>query len=253
MTQQFVRVVYAGAPRHAVVEGSGARLIDGDLFGAWTPGAAIDPAAHPRLSPVAPGKVIGIGRNYRDHAKERAKPLPTFPLVFLKPTSAVIGPGAPIVLPPDVGRVDYEAELAVVIGRRATRVARADAWGCVFGATCVNDVTARGLQDSGVQFSHAKGYDSFAPLGPAIVTGLDLGAIDVVGRVNGEIRQASNTRELIFPIDELIAFVSAIMTLEPGDVIMTGTPAGIGPLAAGDTVTVHIPGIGELSNPVVAG
>jgi 2-keto-4-pentenoate hydratase/2-oxohepta-3-ene-1,7-dioic acid hydratase in catechol pathway len=157
------------------------------------------------------------------------------------------------VLPADVGRVDYEAELAVVIGRRATRVARADAWQHVFGATCVNDVTARGLQDSGVQFSHAKGYDTFAPLGPALVTGLDLAAIDVEGRVNGELRQASNTRELIFPIDELIAFVSAIMTLEPGDVIMTGTPAGIGPLVAGDVVTVRVAGIGELANPVVAG
>lgn len=253
MTQQFVRVAYAGVPRHVVVEAGGGRLVEGDLFGAWTPGAAIDLVAHPRLAPLAPGKVIGIGRNYRDHAAERAKPVPTFPLVFLKATSAVIGPGAPIVLPPAIGRVDYESELAVVIGRRATRVTRADAWHHVFGATCVNDVTARGLQDSGAQFSHAKGYDSFAPLGPAIVTGLDLAALDVEGVVNGETRQSSNTRELIFPIDELIAFVSAIMTLEPGDVIMTGTPAGVGPLAAGDTVTVRIPGIGELCNPVVAG
>ena len=253
MTQRFVRVAHEGQARHVVVEAAGARLVDGDLFGTWQPGAAIDLGAHAVLAPVAPGKVIGIGRNYRDHAKERAKPLPTFPLVFLKPTSAVIAPGAPIVLPPGVGRVDYESELAIVIGARATRVTQADALRYVFGATCVNDVTARGLQDSGVQFSHAKGYDTFAPLGPAIATGLDLGAIDVEGFVNGEARQSSNTRELIFPIAELVAYVSAIMTLEPGDVIMTGTPAGVGPLTAGDVVSVRIPGIGELSNPVVAG
>ena len=235
MTQRFVRVAHEGQARHVVVEAAGARLVDGDLFGTWQPGAAIDLGACALLAPVAPGKVIGIGRNYRDHAKERAKPLPTFPLVFLKPTSAVIAPGAPIVLPPGVGRVDYESELAIVIGARATRVTQADALRYVFGATCVNDVTARGLQDSGVQFSHAKGYDTFAPLGPAIATGLDLGAIDVEG------------------IAELVAYVSAIMTLEPGDVIMTGTPAGVGPLTAGDVVSVRIPGIGELSNPVVAG
>jgi 2-keto-4-pentenoate hydratase/2-oxohepta-3-ene-1,7-dioic acid hydratase in catechol pathway len=160
---------------------------------------------------------------------------------------------APIVMPPGVGRVDYEAELAVVIGRTARRVARGGAMAHVFGYTCLNDVTARDLQNRGVQFSHAKGYDTFAPVGPWIETDLDAFDTTVEAYVNGMRRQHGNTRDLAFPVDVLIEYISAIMTLEPGDVIATGTPAGIGPLAAGDTVTVRIEGIGELINPVAAG
>lgn len=230
------------------------RVVDGDPFGAWRAGAAVDPPTR-WLAPVAPGKIVAIGRNYRDHAAERAKPLPTEPMVFLKPPSAVVGPGQAIVLPPGVGRVDHEGELGVVIGRRARHVRRAEAAAFVFGFTCVNDVTARALQDRGVQFSHAKGYDTFAPIGPSVEVIAAAAGIerDVLCLVNGEVRQRGNTRDLIFPVDELIAYVSAIMTLEPGDVIVTGTPAGISPLSPGDVVTVRVEGVGELSNPVVAG
>lgn len=258
------RVEAGGGPQHVIEDPRGggdllARLVEGDIFGDWSPGREIDLSACRRLAPVRPGKVIGIGLNYRDHALERKKPLPAHPLVFLKPPSAVVGPGDAIVLPPGVGRVDHEAELGVVIGRRASRVTAAEARACVFGLTCVNDVTARALQDSGIQFSHAKGYDTFAPIGPCIVTGLDERAtgdglgLTVEGLVNGEVRQRSTTAQLIFPVDDLIAYISAIMTLEPGDVIATGTPAGIGPLAAGDTVSIRVQGVGALTNPVVAG
>jgi 2-keto-4-pentenoate hydratase/2-oxohepta-3-ene-1,7-dioic acid hydratase in catechol pathway len=251
---RLMRVFGPGGPTTVVQLPDGdARAVHGDPFGRWSPGAPVLLDGVPLLAPLVPGKVVCVGLNYRDHAAERRKPLPPFPMIFLKPPSAVVGPGAAIVIPPDVGRVDHEAELGVVIGRRITRVPPAEAVAAVFGFTCFNDVTARDLQDRGVQYSHAKGYDTFAPVGPAIVTGLDASALPVEGLVNGAVRQRSTTRELIFPIEDLIAFISGIMTLEPGDVIATGTPAGIGPLAPGDVVTVRIAGIGELTNPVVAG
>jgi 2-keto-4-pentenoate hydratase/2-oxohepta-3-ene-1,7-dioic acid hydratase in catechol pathway len=225
-------------------------LVEGSPFHeGWRRGAAIEPPAR-LLAPVAPTKIVAVGLNYRDHARERNKPLPREPMIFLKPASAVIGPGQPIVIPPGAGRVDHEAELGIVIGRRATRVPAAEAASHVLGFTCVNDVTAREMQDRGVQYSHCKGFDTFAPVGPAVAVGLDASALEVEGIVNGEVRQRSNTRELIFDVPALVAYISAVMTLEPGDVIATGTPAGIGPLAAGDTVTVRIEGIGELTNPV---
>jgi 2-keto-4-pentenoate hydratase/2-oxohepta-3-ene-1,7-dioic acid hydratase in catechol pathway len=227
-------------------------LLEGDPFApGWRPGRAIE--APTRLyAPVAPTKIVAVGLNYRDHAKERNRPIPREPMIFLKPPSAVIGPGEPIRVPAGVGRVDHEAELGIVIGRRATRVTAAEAAAHVLGFTCVNDVTARDMQDRGVQYSHCKGFDTFAPLGPAIAVGLDPSALDVEGLVNGAVRQRSNTRELIFDVAALVSYISAVMTLEPGDVIATGTPAGIGPLAPGDTVTVRIAGIGDLTNPVAA-
>jgi 2-keto-4-pentenoate hydratase/2-oxohepta-3-ene-1,7-dioic acid hydratase in catechol pathway len=194
--------------------------------------------------------MVCVGLNYRDHAAEMKKTLPAEPLLFMKPSTAALDPGAAIKLPPGVGRVDYEAELAVVIGRRARRVRRAQAWEYVFGLTCLNDVTARDLQAKDVQYTRAKGFDTFAPIGPCIATGLDGAPRAVEGWVNSERRQASNTGQLIFPIDELIEFVTFVMTLEPGDVISTGTPSGVGPLKAGDVVTVKVEGIGELRNPV---
>lgn len=251
--QRLYRVLVDGRAQYVLDDAAGTRVVHGDVFGAWTAGAAFLLERGRLLAPVLPGKVVGIGLNYRDHAAERNKPLPSHPLVFLKPPSAVVGPGDPIVIPPDVGRVDHEAELGVVIGRRARRVPASDARAHVFGVTCVNDVTARDLQDRGVQFSHAKGFDTFAPIGPCVAAGLDDSSLEVVALVNGAVRQRSTTAQLIFPIEELIAYVSSIMTLEPGDVIATGTPAGIGPLVAGDTVTVRVGGVGELTNPVVAG
>jgi 2-keto-4-pentenoate hydratase/2-oxohepta-3-ene-1,7-dioic acid hydratase in catechol pathway len=245
---------HVGAEPRFVVEDQGRfHLVHGDPFGEWQVGEEVEAAGGDWLAPVVPGKIVGIGRNYRDHAAERGKPVPTEPLVFLKPPSALIGPGEAIVLPPGVGRVDHEAELGLVIGRRASRVRRDEAHAFVFGLTCVNDVTARALQDRGIQFSHAKGFDTFAPIGPCIAVARDWQGRTVEGIVNGERRQHSTTDHLIFPVDELIAYISAIMTLMPGDVIATGTPAGIGPLAPGDIVSVRVSGVGELTNPVVAG
>jgi 2-keto-4-pentenoate hydratase/2-oxohepta-3-ene-1,7-dioic acid hydratase in catechol pathway len=193
---------------------------------------------------------VCVGLNYKDHAGEVGKALPAEPLLFIKPTSAVIGPGDPIRIPPGVGRVDHEAELGIVIGRRAHRVAARHAWDYVGGLICVNDVTARDLQKRESQYTRCKGFDTFAPIGPCIATGLNGDPRSVEGFVNGQRRQSSSTRHLIFPIEHLIEFITFVMTLEPGDIVSTGTPEGIGPLTAGDTVTVKVEGVGELTNPV---
>ncbi len=226
----------------------------GDVFDAYELGRTIDGDANglTLLPPVRPSKIVCVGLNYKDHAGEVGKALPAEPLLFIKPPSAVIGPGDPIRLPPGVGRVDHEAELGVVIGRRAHRVPRARAGDYILGLTCVNDVTARDLQQKESQYTRCKGFDTFAPIGQCIATGLNGDPRGIEGWVNRDRRQSSNTRHLIFPIDLLVEFVTFVMTLEPGDIISTGTPEGIGPLAAGDTVTVKIEGVGELSNPVKA-
>ena len=251
--KKFYRIEYDGAPRHAIEDGGTWRLLDGDLFGRYTAGDEIAPTGHRLLAPVVPSKMVCIGLNYKDHAAEQNKPLPTSPLMFLKPSTAVVGPAEPIVLPGGVGRVDHEAEVGVVIGRRATRVSERDAREYVLGLTCFNDVTARDLQNQGLQYSHVKGYDTFAPLGPCVAAGLDYQApagIGIEGWVNGERRQASSTNQLVFSIEYLIAYISNVMTLLPGDVIATGTPSGIGPLKPGDEVTIKVAGVGELTNPV---
>jgi len=202
---------------------------------------------------LVPSKIIGIGTNYRAHAVEMKKPIPDEPLLFLKPLSAVIGDGDAIVRP-DGGytRVDYEGELGVVIGQRARRVSRAAALEVVMGFTCVNDVTVRDLQAKDVQFTRAKGFDTFCPIGPRIVAGLDPRNLRIITRLNGEVRQDSTTADLIFDVPALIAFVSSVMTLEVGDVISTGTPSGVGNLTVGDTVEIEIEGVGTLRNRVVA-
>ena len=198
-----------------------------------------------------PTKVVAIGLNYRDHAAEVKKPLPTEPLFFLKPPSAVIGPGDAIRKPAWAGRVDHEAEMGVVVGRVAFDLSGSEAAsGCIFGVTAVNDVTARELQRRDVQYTRAKGFDTFCPIGPAVVTGLDPDRLRVVGRVNGQVRQQSDTGQLVFPAAHLVWFVSRVMTLLPGDIISTGTPAGISPLEAGDRVEVEVEGVGVLANPV---
>ncbi len=254
--KRFYRIEHEGSPRYAVQDadhGEGWRLVDGDIFASWNAGASLSTSGHRLLAPLVPSKIVAIGRNYKDHAAELNNPLPVEPMIFLKPPSAIIGPEEPIILPAGAGRVDHEAELGVVIGTRARHVRREDARRYVFGLTCVNDVTARELQKKDVQFTRAKGFDTFAPMGPCIVTGLDYAGEDglmVEGWVNGQRRQAGSTSGLIFPIDELIAFVSAVMTLLPGDIISTGTPAGVGPLSPGDRVTVKVAGVGELTNPV---
>ena len=210
------------------------------------------PGDREELFDLEPGKIVGIGQNYRAHAREMGKPIPDEPLLFLTPRTAVIGDGDPIPRPAGYARVDHEGELGVVIGRRARRVARADALEVVLGLTCVNDVTVRDLQQRDGQWTRAKGFDGFCPIGPRIVAGLDPSDLAITTRVNGVVRQSSTTADLIFDVPALIAFVSAHMTLEPGDVISTGTPAGVGNLAVGDVVEVEIAGIGVLRNPVVA-
>jgi 2-keto-4-pentenoate hydratase/2-oxohepta-3-ene-1,7-dioic acid hydratase in catechol pathway len=202
------------------------------------------------LSPVRPSKMVCVGQNYRDHVAEMKKTIPTEPVVFLKPSTAVLDPGRAIKLPPGVGRVDHEAELAVVIGRRAHRVARAQAWDYILGITAVNDVTARDIQDSEVQYTRAKGFDTFAPIGPCILAGATADPRTVECWINGARRQSSTTAQLIFPIDLLVEYITFVMTLEPGDIISTGTPSGVGPLHAGDVVTIRVEGIGDLTNPV---
>lgn len=250
--KRFFRIEHGGGPRHVVEEQGRWRLVEGDIFGSFEAGEPIRADGHRLLAPVEPSKIVAVGLNYRDHAAEQNKPLPPEPMIFLKPSTAVIGPEEAIVLP-DVGRVDHEAEVGVVLAARASHVNEKDARRYVFGLTCVNDVTARDLQKKDIQYTRAKGFDTFAPIGPCVTTGLDYhapGGVGVEGWVNGVRRQASSTRELIFSIDRLIAFISSVMTLLPGDIISTGTPAGIGPLQPGDRVTIKVSGVGDLANPV---
>jgi 2-keto-4-pentenoate hydratase/2-oxohepta-3-ene-1,7-dioic acid hydratase in catechol pathway len=237
---------------HAVERGGELRRAAGNIFESRATGAAIPGGLGGVrvLAPVMPSKIVCVGLNYKDHAAETGKALPAEPLIFIKPSTAVIGPGDPIRLPPGVGRVDHEAEVGIVIGRRAHRVARANAWDYILGLICVNDVTARDLQNKESQYTRCKGFDTFAPIGPCIATGLNGASRRVEGWVNADRRQSSTTQQLIFPIEQLVEFVTFVMTLEPGDIISTGTPEGIGSLKAGDSVKVVVEGVGELVNPV---
>lgn len=203
------------------------------------------------LPPVIPSKIVCVGRNYREHAEELGNPVPAEPLLFLKPPSAVIGPLQAIIYPEESQRVDYEGELAVIIKKRASRLTGEASWReYVLGYTCFNDVTARDLQMKDVQFTRAKSFDTFAAVGPCLATDLDPGAVHLKTFLNGKLVQSASTRNMIFPVPFLIRYISRIMTLEPGDIIATGTPAGVGPMQPGDLVEVQIEGIGTLSNHV---
>jgi len=207
------------------------------------------------LAPVLPGKIVGIGRNYREHARELNNPMPSEPVIFLKAISSVIGPGAPILLPPESERVEHEGEIAVVLRHRLRRAAPEEARAAVLGVTCANDVTARDLQRKDPCFSRAKSFDTFCPLGPAILIhagDADLENLEVIARVNGEQRQRGHASGMAWGIVDLLVYASRMMTLERGDVLLTGTPDGVGPLVDGDQVEVEIPGIGVLRNPVEA-
>jgi len=240
--------------RYAVERNGEMFWMTGDLFGAYDAGDPVPSGAPLRfLPPVIPSIVVCIGLNYKDHAAEMNKKLPAEPLVFLKPQSAVIGPDDEIRLPQWAGRIEHEAEMAIVIKRRASNVKAAQAMDYVLGVTCLNDVTARELQVKDVQYSRAKGFDTFAPIGPCVAVGLDPSALEIEGWVNAERRHKSNTRELIFPVPYLIEHVTRFMTLTAGDVITTGTPSGVGPLMPGDRMMVKVEGVGTLSNPCVAG
>jgi len=227
---------------------------DGQSFFAYDPdtravGGALE--IERIAAPVIPGKIVAVGLNYRDHAREMALEIPGEPILFMKPSTGVIGPGETILYPAQSSRVDYEAELAVVIGRACKSVDAASARDCILGYACFNDVTARDLQAKDGQWTRAKSFDTFAPMGPWIVTDLDdPHDLAVTARLNGEIRQSSNTANLIFSVFDLVEFISHVMTLDPGDVIATGTPSGVGPMERGDIVEIEIEGIGVLKNAV---
>jgi 2-keto-4-pentenoate hydratase/2-oxohepta-3-ene-1,7-dioic acid hydratase in catechol pathway len=252
---RFIRYTSGGeAPRYGWVYEDRIGPVEGVPYGEYRRLEAEIPMHMVHLlAPVEPGKIICVGRNYAEHAKEQNVAVPEIPLLFMKPPSAVIGPGENILLPPQSKQVEHEGELAVVIGRSGRWIPTEKALSYVFGYTCANDVTARDLQRRDGQWTRGKGFDTFCPLGPWIETELDPSDVLVQTRVNGEMRQMASTREMMFSVEHLIAFISSVMTLNPGDIILTGTPAGIGPLQPGDLVEVTVEGVGSLSNPVVDG
>jgi len=231
--------------------------ISGHPFGPGTEGPKLTGARYAiddirLLAPVLPTKIVAIGRNYAEHARELGNEVPAEPLIFLKPSTSVIGPGDAIVRPAQLSeRVDFEGELAIVFGRLCRDVPPARVPEVIFGYTCANDVTARDLQAKDGQWTRAKGFDTFCPLGPWIETGLDPADVQLTTTVNGKVKQESRTSLLIHDIPALVSYITAVMTMLPGDVLLTGTPAGVGPLVAGDSVSVSIEGIGELTNRVV--
>jgi len=252
---KLIRYSFNGVEKFGELDGEKIRPLTGDL-GRFERDHGASPLHISQvrlLAPVTPTKIVAVGRNYSEHAKEMGRELPAEPLLFLKPPSAVIGPGEQIIYPPQSSRLDYEGELAVVIGRVARKVPREKVRSYVLGFSCMNDVTARDLQTRDVQFTRAKGFDTFAPLGPAIATGIDPSNLELTTRLNGEVRQHGRTSEMIFDCDYLVSYISHIMTLMPGDVISTGTPSGVGPMKIGDVVEVEIERIGCLRSSVIAG
>jgi len=250
---RIARVARPDGPAFGLVQGEYVLLIDGHPFGQFTLTDQVAPLEKVRLlAPIIPSKIFCVGQNYAAHAAELGHEVPPEPLIFSKPATAVIGPGDDIRLPALSQRVDHEAELAVVIGRLTRKVSVADALDAVLGYTCANDVTARDLQQRDGQWTRAKGFDTFCPLGPWIETELDVAAGLVVRcLVNGDVRQDATTADIIFDVPTLVSFCAAFATLLPGDVILTGTPAGVGPILAGDRVDVEVEGIGTLANSVV--
>ena len=250
----FCRFLSEGEPRYGIVERHHVVEISPNPFSGFEQTGEPIPFSETRfLAPTVPTKNIAIGINYRDHAKEMGHDLPPEPLFFLKPPSSVIGSQEPIRIPKMSGRVEYEGELALVIKKKAKDVSKETALDYVLGYTCFNDVTARDLQRKDSQWSRAKGFDTFAPMGPWIVSDLDASDLPVETYVNGELKQRGNTKDMIYNIPFLISYVSQVMTLEPGDVITTGTPPGVGILNPGDEVAVKIEGIGMLMNAVEKG
>jgi 2-keto-4-pentenoate hydratase/2-oxohepta-3-ene-1,7-dioic acid hydratase in catechol pathway len=241
-------------PSYGILDEKGIRQIVGMPWGHWAEMEARWALQDVRLlAPVAPSKIVCVGRNYAAHAKEMGGELPKEPLIFLKPPSSVIGPEEPIVLTTYSKRVEHEGELAVVIGKRCSHLSDTDnPLAYVLGYTCVNDVTARDLQKSDVQFTRAKGFDTFCPVGPHIETQIDPHDVLVEAKVNGKTRQSGSTALMAYPVEFLVRYISRVMTLLPGDLIPTGTPAGVGPLVAEDVVEVSVAGVGVLRNPVHA-
>jgi len=239
---------------YGLLEGDHVRDISGPPWSSWSHGSRTWPVADVRLlAPVDPGKIVCVGRNYAAHAAELGNEVPKEPLIFLKPPSAIIGPGEPIVLTPQSQRVEHEGELALIVGRRCSQLKDTDdPLTYLLGYSCLNDVTARDLQKSDVQFTRAKGFDTFCPVGPHIETELDPTDVLVELLVNAALRQSGRTSLMVYPVAFLVRWISRVMTLNPGDLIATGTPAGVGPLVAGDVVEVNVGGVGVLRNPVQA-
>jgi 2-keto-4-pentenoate hydratase/2-oxohepta-3-ene-1,7-dioic acid hydratase in catechol pathway len=248
---RFVRFEINGNIRYGLVSGSHVLEIEGDIFNQYRVSETKhDFCALKIISPCVPSKIIAIGLNYRSHAEELGMALPKDPMVFMKPPTAVIGPDEEIIYPEMSSQVDYEGELAVVIGGKCRFVAEADSEKYIAGYTCFNDVTARDLQRKDVQFTRAKGFDTFAPMGPFIETDINPCNVKIETFLNGEKKQSGNTSDLIFPVRTIVSFLSKIMTLCPGDIIATGTPGGLGPMKRGDVVEVRIEGVGTLQNKV---
>lgn len=250
---RIARVARPNGAAFAEIRDDHVVLLEGHPFAGYRLTNQVAPLGQVRLlAPIIPTKILCVGRNYADHAAEMGGEVPAEPLIFSKPATSVIGPGDEIKLPALSREVHHEAELAVVISRLTRKVAVQDALDAVLGYTCANDVTARDLQRSDGQWTRAKGFDTFCPLGPWIETELDPAGVGVRCTVNAELRQEGSTKDLVFDVAQLVAYCAAFATLLPGDVILTGTPAGVGPLQAGDTVTVSVDGIGDLRNTAVA-
>lgn len=241
------------APRYGWLHEDKIGEIQGNPFGKYRRLEAKTPLTEVKLlAPCAPSKIVCVGRNYVEHAKELGNEVPQIPLIFLKPPSSIISPGDTVVLPPQSKQVEHEAELVVVIGKRARHVTAEEAKNYIFGYTVGNDITARDLQKIDDQWTRAKGFDTFCPFGPWIDTDYDISDALITCKVNGQPRQMASTRDMVFNVPTLIAYITSVMTLEPGDLIFTGTPSGVGPLADGNEVVVEIEGLGVLRNPIKA-
>lgn len=250
---KLVRFQVHGRTAFGTLSGEEVTECSGDYFGPLNNPAAVHTLSGVRLfAPCVPSKIIAVGLNYRDHARELGLPVPDTPIIFLKPNTAVIGPGDAILYPGASSRVDYEAELGIVMRDRARNIRPEEARGHILGYTCANDVTARDLQKKDGQWTRAKSFDTFCPIGPWIETELDPDDLLVESFLNGERKQSSRSSQFIFTVDQVVSFISQVMTLCPGDLIITGTPAGIGPMKPGDEVEVRISGIGSLKNGVSA-
>lgn len=256
-SRRYAQLELAGGRRaFALLEGGAAHLLDAPPWSGGVPTGEVvsdvdaegRSASARRLVPVAPPKILCVGRNYKAHANELGNEVPVEPLLFFKPSSSLLDPEGSIELPPASisKRVDHEAEVGVVIGRRVRRASRDEAQAAIFGVTLVGDITARDLQKKDGQWARAKGMDTFCPVGPVLVTGLDVAELAIECRVRGELRQSGHTRDLIFPVPDVIVYASQVMTLEPGDLLVTGTPPGVGPLAGGDVLEIFVAEIGTL-------
>ncbi len=251
--KQFVRFKMGDRVSYGQITPEGVYRIEGSPFEDPKPLDLVGPVGDlDLLTPVEPTKIVCIGLNYREHAAETGATVPEEPVMFIKPLTTLLDPGGEIVLPPQSSRVDYEGELGIVIGREIFRPDEVDARRAIFGYVCANDVTARDLQRKDGQWTRGKGFDTFCPVGPYLNADVDLGDRRIETRLNGETKQSSTLGDMVFDADYLVHFVASVMTLYPGDIIMTGTPSGIGPMSAGDTVQVEIEGFGVLENPVTS-